>query len=148
MKISFNFKSLRAVIVLGSMVLAAIVIAYLFHVSPGLSVKDAEKRVRVYLTKEMSQKLIKVNAEYPASAEKERILSELAEELKKVNTVEITAIEVKKLLPDIFIRPHRPTHIVRVEIRTDLQEYPPRYFWLPWSNVDSETSEAVWYFAF
>ena len=62
MKISFNFKSLRAVIVLGSMVLAAIVIAYLFHVSPGLSVKDAEKRVRVYLTKEMSQKLIKVNA--------------------------------------------------------------------------------------
>lgn len=148
MKISFNFKSLRAVIVLGSTVLSAIVITYLFHVSPGLSVEDAEKRVRVYLTKEMSQKLIKVNAEHPASAEKDRILSELAEELKKVNAVEITAIEVKKLLPDIFIRPHRPTHIVRVEIRTDLQEYPPRYFWLPWSNVDSETSEAAWYFAF
>lgn len=148
MKISFNFKSLQTIIVLSGTVLVAVALFILFNISSDLSPEAAEKRIRVYLTKEMSQKLIKVNAEHPASVEKDRLLSDLAEELKKVNAVEIKSIEVKKLLPDIFIRPHQATHIARVELRTDTDEFQPRYFWLPWSNIDSEISEAAWYFAF
>jgi hypothetical protein len=147
MKIKLGFKNRLIIIVLSGVVLTAVVVASLFNMSSDLAVADAEKRVRVYLTKEMSQKLIQVNAVYPEGYEKQQKLSELAEELKKVNAVEIKTIEVRKLIPDILIRPSRPTHIARVEMRTATEKFPPRYFWLPWSNIDSETTEAAWYFS-
>ena len=148
MKIRLSFRNKLILITLSVTVLLAVTLTTLFNMSAQLSREEAEKRIRVYLTKEMSQKLIQVNAEFPEGREKQMKLGELAEQLKEVNAVDITSIEVKKLLPDIFIQPHRPTHIVRVELRTAGKQHPPRYFWLPWSNIDSETSEAAWYFAF
>lgn len=147
MKIQLGFKNRLIIIAVSGVVLTAVVVASLFNMSSDLAIADAEKRVRVYLTKEMSEKLIQVNAVYPEGYEKQQKLSELAEELKKINAVEITSIEVKKLIPDILIRPNRPTHIVRVEMRTATRKFPPRYFWLPWSSIDSETTEAAWYFS-
>lgn len=131
----------------GTVLLGALIVS-LFNLSAKLSVEDAEKRIRVYLTKEMSQHLIKVNSEFPEGREKQEKLSELAEELKNINAVDIVSIQVKKLFPDIFIRPHRPTYIARVEMRTANREFPPRYFWLPYSNIDTETTELAWYFSF
>lgn len=148
MKIRLSFRNKLIFITLSVTVLLAVALTTLFNMSAQLSREEAEKRIRVYLTKEMSQKLIQVNAEFPEGREKQTKLGELAEQLKEVNAVDITSMEVKKLLPDIFIRPHQPTHIVRVEMRTEGKQYPPRYFWLPWSNIDSETTEAAWYFAF
>lgn len=148
MKIRLRLRNKLILIALTGAVLLSVALATLFNMSGSLSVEAAEKRIRVYLTKQMSQKLIKVNAEFPEGYEKQKKLSELAEELKKVNAVEIISIEVKKLLPDIFVRPHRPTHIARVKLRTANEQFTLRYFWLPWSNIDIETSEAAWYFAF
>ena len=147
MKFKLSFRHKLIVIALSGTVLVAVALFSLFNMSPDLALANAEKRVRVYLTKEMSEKLIQVNVAYPEGYEKQSKLTELAEELKKVNAVEITSIEVRKLIPDILIRPHRPTHIARVEMRTDTEKFPPRYFWLPWSNIDSETTEAAWYFS-
>ena len=147
MKISFRFKYKRTIIAFSGVVLIGVLLATLFNMSSVLPVVDAEKRVRVYLTRAMSQRLIKVNAEHPASAEKDALLAELAEELKRINAIEITSIEVRKLIPDIFIRPHRPTFIVRVEMRTSTERFSPRYFWLPWTGIDNETGELAWYFS-
>lgn len=146
-----NIHSLRGrliIIVLSGTVITGALLLTLFNMSEDLPVHQAEKRVRVYLTKEMSEKLIQVNNNYPSRYEKEKKLANLAEELKKINAIKITSIEVKKLLPDIFIRPHRPAYIVRVEMHTDTKKFPPRYFWLPWTNIDTETTETVWYFSF
>ena len=147
MKISLGFRYKRTIIAFSGAVLVGVFLTTLFNMSSDMPVAEAEKRVRVYLTRAMSQRLIKVNAEHPASADKDVLLAELAEELKRINAIEITSLEVRKLIPDIFIRPHRPTHIVRVEMRTSIERFPPRYFWLPWSGIDSETSEFVWYFS-
>ena len=70
MKIKLGFKNRLIIIVLSGVVLTAVVVASLFNMSSDLAVADAEKRVRVYLTKEMSQKLIQVNAVYPEGYEK------------------------------------------------------------------------------
>lgn len=147
MRLKLSFRGKLIIIALSGSVMVGVVLITLFNLSSGLAVADVEKRVRVYLTKEMSQKLIQVNAAYPEGYEKQSKLSELAEELKKINAIEITSIEVRKLIPDILIRPDRPTHIARVVMRTDTEKFPPRYFWLPWSNIDSETTETAWYFS-
>ena len=147
MTLKLSFRGRLIVIALSGSVLMGVVLASLFNMSSNLAAADAEKRIRVFLTKEMSQKLIQVNSAYPEGYEKQTKLSELAEELKKINAIEFTSIEVRKLIPDILIRPHRPTHIARVEMRTDTEKFPPRYFWLPWSNIDSETIETAWYFS-
>lgn len=146
MKISF--RSRLIIIAFSGLAALIVVLAALFNMSGELSVQEAEKRIRVYLTKEMSERLIQVNAEFPEGYEKQKKLSQLAEELKKINAVEITSIEVKKLLPDIFIRPHRPTFIARVEMKTATKKFPPRFFWLPWTGIDTETTELAWQFAF
>lgn len=148
MKIRLSLRNKLILLALTGTTAFGVILAALFNMSEALSVDAAEKRVRVLLTREMSQRLIKVNTEFPEGNQKQEKLTELAEELKKINTVEITSIEVKKLLPDIFIRPHRPTYIARVEMKTASKQFPTRYFWLPWTNIDSETNEAAWYFAF
>ena len=147
MKLIIYLKKLRVVILLSVTAMVAVTLGSLFNMSSDLSVEDAERRIRVYLTREMSEQLIKVNNEHPASSIKERLLSNLAEDLKKINAIEIRSIEVRKLIPDIFTKPHEPTFIARVEMQTVNRRFPPRYFWLPWSNIDSETNETAWYFA-
>lgn len=148
MRIRLSLRYKLILIALSATMLLGGTVVTLFNISQALSAEAAEKRIRVYLTKGMSQKLIKVNAEFPEGKEKQNKLAELAEELKKVNAIEISSIDVKKLLPDIFIRPHQPTYIARVEMNTSSEQFPPRYFWLPWSNIDTETSEMAWYLAF
>ena len=103
------------------------VLATLFNMSVDLPADQAEKRVRVYLTKQISGLLIQVNNEYPSGYEKEKKLADLAEQLKKINAIIITSIEVKKLLPDVFIRPHNPAYIVRVEMHTESKSFPARF---------------------
>jgi len=145
MKITLGFRKNLIIIALSGTAILGMVLITLFNMSSTLSLDQAEKRIRVYLTKQMSEKLVQVNNEFPSGFEKEKKLSELAEELKQINAIKITSIEVRKLIPDIVIRPHRPTHIVRVEMHTDTKTFPPRYFWLPWTSIDSETTETAWY---
>ena len=147
MRLTFSFRNRFIIVALTGLVIAGIALILLFNMSTELSVAQAEKRVRVYLTRQMSEKLIQVNNEFPSGYEKERKLAELAEELKKVNAIKITAIEVRKLLPDLFVRPHQPTQIVRVEMHTDTKTFAPRYFWLSQSGVDLETTETAWHFS-
>jgi len=145
MKVRLSFRKKLIIIALSGTAILGIVLITLFNVSSTLTLDQAEKRVRVYLTREMSEKLIRVNNEFPSGFEKEKKLGELAEELKRINAIKITSIEVRKLIPDILIRPHRPTHIVRVEMHTDTKTFPSRYFWLSWTNIDTETTETAWY---
>ena len=72
---------------------------------------------------------------------------QLGKELSRINNSEFDSIDVRRLIPDTLLRPHVPTHVVRVILRDQDQEYPPRYFVFPWGDVDSETSKYAWMFS-
>jgi len=148
MKLSLVFKNHRTVVLYSGGLLLAIVFAVLFNMSSGLNAADAEKRVRVVMTRAISEKLIQVNNDQPAGEEKNRKLNDLAEELKRLNALQFKSVNVRKLVPDILIRPHRPTHIVRVETKADSNQQSVRYFWLPWDGIDGESSSTAWFFSF
>ena len=73
--------------------------------------------------------------------------TQLKEELIQIDNLKFVSVDVKRLIPDILLSPHRPTHIVRIVSSNQNQQYPPRYFWLSWDNFDRETSKLLWLFS-
>jgi hypothetical protein len=132
---------------LSGTILCGIIVLSLLNLSSRLSIDEAEERVRLLLSKEIAQGYVgvqKMQEEKNLSAE---MGMQLGEALTQIKEIEFASIEINKLIPDILLRPHRPTHIVRVELRTRDYQYPPRYFWLSWTHIDRETSKYAWYFS-
>ena len=121
--------------------LAVAALAY-FNASATLSREEAEARIRLLLQREILQQL------RPSGAMTREKGEALGRALAGVKAIEFTSLDTGKLLPDYLLRPHRPTHIVRAEMRAPGRPAAVRYFWLPWAGIDSETGRIAWAFAF
>ncbi len=147
MTISWTHHKAKLFVMFSSSILLGGVFVILFNVSTSLSRDEAEERVRLFLSREVTQRYMAALKDKRVSKSDVDIGRQLKEELSQINTFEFMSVDVGRLIPDILLRPHRPTHIVRVVLRNQHQQFPPRYFWLPWADIDSETSQLAWLFS-
>jgi len=131
-----------ALAVSGGFVLAVAALVY-FNASSALSRESAEARIRLVLEREVLQRHMgSPGAMTPEKAEA------LAQALARVKATKLRALEMGKLLPDYLLRPHRPTHVARVEVLEPGRAPVTRYFSLPWDGIDGESGAAAWHLAF
>ncbi len=139
--IRFGHRNAKFLIVLSSSLLFGVVFLILLNLSTPLSKEEAEVRVRAFLSREITQHYMSVLMNEQVNQPDVDIGWQLEKELGRINDLEFVSIDVRRLISDIQLRPHIPTHVVQVILRDQNQQYPPRYFWMPWGDVDSETSE-------
>ena len=137
----------RFSIVLSGTLLLGVAVLVRMNLSTTLSDEEAETRVRNFLSREVAQKYMPLVMKGPGRQPDVEAARQMERELRWVKGVKFVSVDVARLLPDFVLRPHRPTHIVRVVLRDQGRQQAPRYFWLPWGGVDTETSRAAWYFA-
>ena len=70
--------------------------------------------------------------------------TQLKEELDQINDLKFVSVDVRRLIPDIVFNPLRPDYVVRIVMHSQNQQHHPRYFLLPWADIDSETSKFLW----
>lgn len=130
-----------AISVSGGFVLVLAALVY-FNTAATLPREDAEARVRLVLERQVLQRhALSQGAMTPEKAEA------LARALARVKATQLRALEMGKLAPDYLLRPHRPTHVVRVEVLEPGVAPAVRYFSLPWDGIDGETGAGFWAFA-
>lgn len=134
------------VIASGGLLLGSILLLVL-NASTSMSPAEAEARVRLYLSREITRQYMQRLNESIAGEPDVEAATEVKEGLGRVRDLEFVSVEVRRLVPDILLRPHRPTHVARVVLRDEGHQLAPRYFWLPWSHIDSEASELAWFFS-
>jgi hypothetical protein len=130
-----------AVSVSGAFLLALAALMFL-NAAASLSPAEAEARVRQLLARQVLQ-----NQAVDRGAMTADKGAALARALAGVKSIEFRSVKIGKLLPDYLLRPHRPTFIVRVEMRGSGPAPTVRYFWLPWDGIDSESGDFAWHFA-
>jgi hypothetical protein len=133
----------RVVISVSGGFLLALAALVFLNASATLSREDAQARIRQVLQREVLQR--QALSAGGMTAEKAEAL---ARALAAVKSIEISSLETGKLAPDYVLRPHRPTHIVRAEMRGPGGPARVRYFWLPWDGIDRETGATAWHFSF
>ena len=145
--IRLKSRKIKILVTLSSGLLLACVVLILLNLSTSLSKEDAQKRVRLLLS-------TKVTQHYMATLKKQdkdefdiATATQMKEELDRINNLKFVSVDVKRLIPDIVLAPHKPTHIVRVVLQNQNQQSPPRYFWLPYAYKDKETSKLFWLFS-
>jgi len=134
------------VIASGSVLVGGILLA-LLNVSASLPREEAEERIRLLMSREITQRYLAERNGKPAAEADVGVGLRLKEALEQLNGLEFLSVDVKRPIPDILLRPHQPGHVVRVVLRDRNRQYAPRYFWLPWGDVDSETSRWAWFFS-
>lgn len=130
----------------GTLLLGVAVLVWM-NLSTTMSSEEAEERVRTFLSKEVTQQYMPLVMSGPGRPPDVDSARQMERELRWINNLKFVSTDVARLLPDFVLRPHRPTHIVRVVLRDQERQYAPRYFWLPWSGIDRETSRMAWYFS-
>ena len=147
MEIRADLPKTKIVIILSGSFLLGIVLIALFNLSSELSLQDAEKRVKLILAREVTLSYLDPEThKMPKSMDADEG-RHLGEELKGIREIKFSSLKIRKLIPGYILMPHRPTHIVRVELRSGDYQYPPRYFWLSWAGIDREISRIAWYFS-
>jgi hypothetical protein len=146
-KIRFGHRNAKFFVLLSSSLLFGVVFFVLLNLSTPLSREEAEVRVRTFLSREITQHYMSILMNKQVKQRDVEIGWQLEKELGRINDLEFVSIEVRRLIPDILLRPHIPTHVVQVIVRDQNRQYPPRYFWMPWGDVDSETSKYAWMFS-
>ncbi|MDX1428687.1 MAG: hypothetical protein R3282_00305 [Rhodothermales bacterium] len=112
-----------------------------------MSEEEAEARVRAVLAKQVTRSYMSAVMEKNLNQVDAAGARRLKKELARISDLELVSIDVRRPIPDYLLRPHMPAHVVRVVMRDDSRQYAPRYFWLPWADVDSETSKYAWMFS-
>jgi len=130
-----------AISVSGGFVLVLAALVY-FNATATLSHEDAEARIRIVLERQVLQR------HALSQGEMKRDKAEaLARELARVKATKLRTLGMAKLLPDYLLRPHRPTHVARVEVLEPGRAPAIRYFSLPWDGIDGETGAGFWTFS-
>lgn len=119
----------------------------LLNLSTTLSDEEAETRVRTFLARQVTQKYMPLVMNRQGKQPNVDSARQMEKELRRIKDLKFVSIDVGRLIPDFLLRPHRPTHIVRVVLRDDDGQHPPRYFRLPWDGIDTESSRAAWFFS-
>jgi hypothetical protein len=145
--ISLSSRKTKILVTLSGGVLLGCVILILLNLSTSLSKEDAQKRVSLLLSKEITQRYVATMKKQDTDGFDIETATQLKEELDQINNLKFVSIDIKRLIPDILLAPHRPTHIVRIVLQNQNQQSHPRYFWLAWANVDKETSKLLWLFS-
>lgn len=147
-RINIRLGNSRVVVILSGAVLFGIIVLISLNQSTRLSADEAEERVRLLLWSDIAQRYVGFRGTDQDNDLSGDMGRHLAEELARLEKIEFVSIEVNRLIPDFLLKPHRPTHIVRVEMRIDDHRFAPRYFWLSSAHIDRETSKYAWYFSF
>ena len=145
--ISLKHRKTKILVMLSFGLLLGCVILIILNLSTSLSKKDAEKRVRLLLSGKVTQQYMAALKDQDTGEFDTETATQLKEELDRINNLKFVSVNVKRLIPDILLQPHRPTHVVRVVMQNQNQQDPPRYFWLPYANIDKETSKFFWLFS-
>ena len=145
--IRFGNRRATVSIALSGTVLLGVAVLVWMNLSTPLSDAEAETRVRTFLSREVTRQYMRLVMKGPGRQPDVEAARQMEKQLRWVKGVKFVSVDVARLLPDFVLRPHRPTHIVRVVLRDQERQHAPRYFWLPWGGVDTETSRAAWYFA-
>lgn len=144
LKIKLSVNQYKYVIIISSTILIGIVILIWLNQSFSLENTEAEERIRRLLSRAVTNNYSHLfndnnTLDYDTGLK-------LQQELREVNNLVISGIEIKKLAPGYLLRPHMPTYIVKTEIGSN-GNLLIRYFWLSYSNIDRETSYTAWLFA-
>ena len=145
--ISLNLRKTKILIALSGGVLLGCAFLILLNLSTSLSREDAEKRVRLLLSTKVIQRYMTALKDQNKKSFDFETAAQMKEELDRINNLKFVSVDVKRLIPDILLMPDRPSHVVKVVLQNQNQQYPPRYFWLPWANIDRETSKLAWLFS-
>lgn len=146
-KISLNLRKTKILIALSGGVLLGCAVLILLNLSTSLSKEDAEQRVRLLLSTEVTQRCMAALKDRNKDGFDLETAARMKEELDRINNLKFVSVDVKRLIPDILLMPDRPSHIVRVVLQNQNQQAAPRYFWLPWADIDRETSKLAWFFS-
>jgi len=146
-RVRIGYRRPRVVILLSSGIVLGLIVLIGFNLSTTLSDEEAATRVRTFLSREVTQKYMPLVMNGEGKQPDVDRARQMARELRRIRELQFVSIDVARLIPDFVLRPHMPTHIVRVVLRDRERQYAPRYFWLPWGGVDSETSRYAWYFS-
>jgi len=135
-----------AIALSGSLLLGVAVLVYL-NLSTTLSNAEAETRVRTFLARQVTQKYLPLVMNQQGKQPDVESARQMEKELRRIKELQFVSIDVGRLFPDFVLRPHRPTHIVRVILRDGSGQHAPRYFRLPWDGIDTESSRMAWFFS-
>ncbi len=147
MRIRLRYRNLHFLIILSGGLLFCLAVLVLLSLSTPISEEEAKARVRLILSKKITQQYMHILKDKQLSQYDFDIGKQLEEELNRIKNLEFLSIEIRRLIPDILLRPEMPTHIVKVILRDKDKKYPPRYFWIDWFYFDRETSKYVWWFS-
>lgn len=146
-RVRIGYRRPRVVILFSASAVLGVLVLIWLNLSSTLSPEEAGLRVRTLLSREITQKYMSVVTQNQGAQVDAESSRKLGMELRRIRELEFVSIDVRRLVPDYLLRPHSPTHVVRVVMRDKEQQYPARYFWIPWAGVDTETSKYAWYFA-
>lgn len=142
--IRLNLSKTKIIVTLSSGIILGCILLIFLNLSTSLSREDAEKRVRMLLSKEITQRYMATLKDEHKDGFDIDTATQLKEELDRINNFKFVSVDVRRLIPDIVFNPLRPDHVVRIVIQNQKQQCPPRYFLLPWADIDSETSKFLW----
>jgi len=145
--ISLGSRKTKILVTLSGGVLLGCAVLILLNLSTSLSKEDARKRVRLLLSKEVTERYTAILKDKDADGFDIETATQMKEELNRVNNLKFVSVDVRRLIPDILLAPHRPTHIVRVVMQNQNQQHTQRYFWLPYAYIDKETTKLLWIFS-
>lgn len=145
--IRFGYRRARFFILLSGSLFLGVAVLTLLNLSTTLSNEEAEARVRTFLSRAVSQKYMPLAMNRRGNQPDVDSARQMEKALRRIRDLKFVSIDVGRLVPDFLLRPHRPTHIVRVVLRDGDRQYPPRYFRLPWDGIDTESSRTAWFFA-
>jgi hypothetical protein len=146
--IRFGHRRARFSILLSGSLLFGVALLVLLNLSTTLSNEEAETRVRTLLSREVTQRYMPLVMNRKGNEPDVDSARQMAKELRRIRNLKFVSVDVGRLIPDFLLRPHRPTHIVRVVVRDGDRQYTPRYFRLPWDGIDGDSSRIAWFFSF
>ena len=144
--IQFGNRRKVSIALSGSLLFGVAVLVWL-NLSTPLSNAEAETRVRTFLARQITQKYMPLVMSGQGKQPDFDKARQMEKELRRIKELKFVSVDVGRLIPDYLLRPHRPTHIVRVVFRDAAGQLVPRYFSLPWDGIDAESSRAAWFFS-
>lgn len=150
MKAHLSVKRYHFFLYLGlpSIFLAVGIVTVLCLITPSLNDEEAKRRIRLSLKRELSQKHMTILKKSGKKVPDHQTAIQWQEEIRKINSLRVSSVIIKRPLPDIVLAFDRPTYVAQVTFLDEEQHQNIRYFWLSWAGVDREISKWIWYFSY
>ena len=144
MKIKYSGKKTFVIVLLSLTFITGMAVLVWLNLGFQMQPVEAEDRIRLLMSRAVTNNYVHLFNENNTLDFDTGI--KLQQELRAVNDLEVSNIEIKKLVPDYLLRPHQSTFIAKADVG-NTGDFLTRYFWLSYSNIDRETSHMAWLFA-